>query len=132
MRQLFSRRGFMQTAVSGLALAAYARPCLAAPGNLLVRKSALQLQPNDPVFAQYAQAVKAMHALPPADKRSWWQQAKIHADFCIHGDPGFLPWHRNYINQFEQICGQLIGDSTFAASLLGLDRQNRKTSRSVL
>lgn len=55
-----------------------------------------------------------MHALPATDRRSWRKQAETHADFCHHGTLEFLPWHRHYLNQFEKICGELIGNADFA------------------
>ncbi|MEW4570650.1 tyrosinase family protein [Tautonia sp. JC769] len=82
--------------------------------DLRIRKSALELPADDPVFAQYAEAVKRMHQLPETDARNWIRQAKIHADHCVHGGLDFCPWHRHYLNQFEQICGELIGDPSFA------------------
>jgi tyrosinase len=84
------------------------------PAGLRVRQNALALSPSDPVFQKYAQAVQAMHQLPPTDRRSWRLQAEIHPNHCAHGTPGFLPWHRHYINEFEKICGRLINDPAFA------------------
>ncbi|MFM7519145.1 MAG: tyrosinase family protein [Planctomycetota bacterium] len=55
-----------------------------------------------------------MHELPPCDRRSWRRQAEIHPNHCAHGTNLFLPWHRHYITQFEKICGELIGDRSFA------------------
>lgn len=110
-----SRRRFCQAAAVGLAAASMptlrAQP---APAMLRVRKSALELPAGDPIFAKYADAVKKMHALPATDKRNWRRQAEIHADRCVHNGIDFLPWHRHYLNQFEKICGQVIGDPTFA------------------
>jgi tyrosinase len=83
-------------------------------GSLRIRRSATDLAPDDPVFQKYAAAVKKMHELPATDRRSWSKQGQIHADHCAHGGFDFLPWHRHYITQFEKICGQLIGDPTFA------------------
>ena len=113
-----SRRRFVQTSVAtGAAFLGSTRLVWSQPnggGALRVRRNALELPADDPIFAKYAQAVKAMHELPAMDRRNWQRQAEIHADRCPHGQPGFLQWHRHYINFFEQICGQLIGDTTFA------------------
>jgi tyrosinase len=109
-----NRRNFIQ--LSGLAMlplqASAQAPSSAAA--LRTRRSALLLPPNDPVFAKYAEAVRKMHELPKSDPRSWWSQATIHPEHCPHGTIGFLPWHRHYITFFERICGELIGDPTFA------------------
>ena len=82
-----------------------------------MRRDVQSLSPTDPWFAKYGQAVQAMHQLQqssPNDRRHWRNQALIHINFCRHGDPDFFHWHRHYINNYELICGQLIGDPTFA------------------
>ena len=43
--------------------------------NIRVRKNLMTLSDSDPFFGQYAEAVKAMHRLPPADPRNWFAQA---------------------------------------------------------
>lgn len=85
----------------------------AAPANLKVRRSLMTLADSDPFFEQYAAAVKAMHALPTSDLRSWWSQATIHPDYCQHGTLNFAVWHRPYLLMFESICAKLINDPTF-------------------
>jgi tyrosinase len=110
-----SRRVFVSSAAAclfggGIAFASRLR----AQVGRRERKNALSLPANDPVFKKYADAVRAMHELPQTDGRNWIRQAKIHADHCTHGTIDFLPWHRHYLNQFEQICGELIGDNNFA------------------
>lgn len=119
MTMLPSRRVFVRSAATAGAAFALGRGVAhasnpAAQAARRERKNALALPANDPVFKKYADAVKAMHALPQADGRNWIRQAKIHADNCTHGTVDFLPWHRHYLNQFEQICGELIGDDKFA------------------
>lgn len=79
-----------------------------------VRRDVQALNSNDPIFAKYADAVKRMHELSNSDQRSWRNQALIHINHCKHGSPEFLHWHRHYLANFEAICGQLIGDSSFA------------------
>jgi tyrosinase len=64
--------------------------------------------------ATYRAAVTAMKALPAGDSRNWAKQASIHLNSCPHGNWFFLPWHRVYLNFFEQICRELTGQSKFA------------------
>lgn len=117
MYRSLSRRKFLQTSAlagSGLVLTSNVSSQSLIPIPLRVRRSALSLPADDPVFTKYAEAVTKMHELPATDPRNWMNQAKIHADRCPHGTNGFLPWHRYYITYFEEICGQLIGDKSFA------------------
>jgi tyrosinase len=82
---------------------------------------------NDPWFGKYAQAVQAMHDLTknkPNDQRGWRNQALIHLNHCPHGANTFLHWHRHYILNFELICGQLIGDPSFALAYWNWSAKN--------
>lgn len=115
MRVSMNRRTFVAgAAVVGVSALSSGRSDAGSTSTLRQRKSALDLPANDPVFAQYADAVKKMHDLPETDPRNWRKQAEIHADHCAHGTIDFLPWHRHYINEFEKICGALIGEPEFA------------------
>ena len=55
-----------------------------------------------------------MKALPASDGRNWTKQAQIHNNKCVHGNWGFLPWHRAYLFNFEAICRKLTGNNDFA------------------
>ena len=79
-----------------------------------VRRDVMDMPDDDPFFAKYADAVSAMHAEPADSGRSWMSQARIHPNYCRHGELQFLHWHRHYLDHFERICGELIGDPTFA------------------
>jgi tyrosinase len=110
---MVSRRNFIAAAGIGLAAPFIGRSRSRAT-TVRVRRDVMELADNDPFFSKYADAVKAMHQLPETDGRNWRRQAKIHADFCKHGQLEFLHWHRHYLNFFEAICGELIGDPDFA------------------
>jgi len=113
---MISRRALIKTSTACLAVPLVFSSQKMAWGNdekLKVRKNLMTLGDNDPFFEQYGEAVKAMHALPTSDLRSWWGQATIHANYCQHGTLNFAAWHRPYITLFEDICGQLIGDPSF-------------------
>jgi tyrosinase len=79
-----------------------------------IRRDVGAMQPDDPVLVTYRKAIEEMHALPTTDRRGWRGQAEIHLDFCPHGNWFFLPWHRAYLSDFEEICRELAGDETFA------------------
>lgn len=118
MSSPLTRRGFVKAGAAATLLfgvtRAGAQPAGPNSSSLRVRESALRLPPGHPTFAKYAAAVKAMHELPETDGRNWRRQARIHAEHCVHNELDFTAWHRHYLNQFEQICGQLIGDPNFA------------------
>jgi tyrosinase len=85
------------------------------------------LSPNDPWFTKYAQAIQAMHQLQqqnPNDPRNWRNQSLIHITHCPHGADDFVHWHRYYINNYEAILGQLIGDPTFALAYWNWSAKN--------
>ncbi|HEX2203780.1 MAG TPA: tyrosinase family protein, partial [Longimicrobium sp.] len=50
-------------------------------------------------------AFRELYALNkwPADRRSFNNMALIHQDHCQHGWERFLPWHRVYLYEFEQV-----------------------------
>jgi len=112
------RRTLLAGAGAGIAaLSAGGAVAQAAPA-VRIRRNLSLMTPTDPWFADYADAVAAMHELDeiaPDDRRGWRQQALIHLNHCPHGSiPGFLPWHRHYLRYYEEICGQLIGKPDFA------------------
>jgi tyrosinase len=79
-----------------------------------IRRNASLMQPSDPFFADYADAVRALHELALGDVDGWRTQALIHLNFCPHGASDFCAWHRHYISFFETLCGELIGKPDFA------------------
>lgn len=82
--------------------------------NRPLRRNIASLANNDPIIQAYRTGVAAMKALPDSDGRNWNRQAKIHADFCPHGNWYFLPWHRAYLYYFESIVRELSGYQDFA------------------
>ena len=110
---MIARRKFLGVAATGLAAPFIMRSSARAAGSR-VRRDVMEFANNDPFFAKYAAAVRAMHTLPQTDRRNWIRQAQTHADFCKHSQLSFLHWHRHYLTFFEAICGELIGDPNFA------------------
>src|ERR1700694_2423926 len=110
---MIARRTFLWAAATGLAAPFIIRSAARAAGPR-VRRDVMELPDSDPFFKKYGDSVRAMHNLPDTYCRNWIKQAKIHADFCKHSRLSFLHWHRHYINFFEAICGELIGDPDFA------------------
>ena len=51
------------------------------------------------------EALATMFALPASDEHSFAALAGLHGtpgNFCRHGAPGFLTWHRAYMHVFER------------------------------
>ena len=52
------------------------------------------------------EALAAMFELPPEDEHSFERIAGLHGQpwpsYCMHGYPGFLTWHRAYMEVFEK------------------------------
>ena len=77
-------------------------------------------EPWHPVLLGYARAVAAMQQLPLTEPTSWRYQAAIHGiagaappsgapwNECQHATWYFLPWHRMYLFQFEQIVRSFV------------------------
>ncbi|MHB8271960.1 tyrosinase family protein [Bradyrhizobium sp.] len=111
---MIARRRFLVTAAATGLAAPFIIRSVARAATPRVRRDVMDMADNDPFFKKYGDAVAAMHKLPSADRRNWIRQAKTHADFCRHGEISFLHWHRHYINFFEAICSEMIGDPDFA------------------
>ncbi|GAA0589779.1 tyrosinase family protein [Caenispirillum bisanense] len=112
------RRDFMKLSAAALAapyiVTGVSGAARAAGGGKRVRRDVMKMDASDPFFRQYAQAVAAMHNLRKDDTRTWRNQALIHLHHCPHHKEDFVHWHRWYLNYFEQICGELIGEPDFA------------------
>jgi tyrosinase len=106
------RRTFIAGATTAVAAPFFLSGASAATPRM--RRDVQSLDPSDPFFSKYAEAVKKMHELPDGDPRNWRNQALIHINHCPHGRSSFVHWHRHYILNYELICGQLIGDPDFA------------------
>src|SRR2546423_15571798 len=84
-----------------------------------IRRDVWSLNPWDDVLLWYSRAVERMQQRPASDPTSWAYQAAIHGldptgqdpqfwDQCQHQTWHFLPWHRSYLNWFEQIVQATI------------------------
>ena len=82
--------------------------------GLRTRENVAGMGANHPTLAAYRAAVEQMKNLPQTDPRNWRRQAEIHVTSCPHGNWYFLPWHRKYILDFEEICRDLSGNPNFA------------------
>ena len=114
---MMTRRNVLKGLAAAVAAVPVVRPGRGTAQVVRVRRDVTRLDEDDPFFANYALAIARMRELPDDDPRSWRNQAIIHADHCPHSPfrPGdFVQWHRLYLTYFERICGELIGDNSFA------------------
>jgi tyrosinase len=109
-----SRRKFMLVAAAATLAAPFIVRKRASAATPIVRRDVMDMPASDRFFSDYAKAVQQMHSLSSSDGRNWINQARIHADYCHHGDLEFLHWHRNYIRFFEQMCAKFSGNPDFA------------------
>jgi tyrosinase len=107
-----SRRNFILGTAAILATPYIVRSSATAASPIL-RRDVMDMAANDQFFSDYGKAIQKMHTLN-GDNRSWLAQAKIHADYCHHGEVEFLHWHRHYIRFFEKICASFSGNPDFA------------------
>jgi tyrosinase len=114
-----SRRTLLRLGLGSAALAVSAAPIarqvvaqttVPKPTRLAVHNLAL----DHPILETYRKGIVAMKALPSTDRRSWEYQANIHYSHCPHKNWYFLPWHRAYLVELENIIRSLTLDPTFA------------------
>jgi tyrosinase len=112
----FTRRDFLKAAgisTAAIAMGACESWCTKIK-NRPTRRNIANLAPNDPIIQTYQDAVTKMQQLPSSDGRNWTKQAEIHQNHCPHGNWWFLPWHRAYLFNFENIIRKLTGNADFA------------------
>lgn len=83
---------------------------------LKVRPDIATLTGLNPLLKVLKAGVKAMKDLDisnPSSPLNWTSLAKIHLNFCPHGNWFFLPWHRAYLYYFEQVCRKASGSPSF-------------------
>lgn len=92
-------------------------------GNTRIRMSVFD--PNN--RANVDAYVRGFRALQSTDagRRTWEALAKIHEDFCPHGNWYFLPWHRVYLHHFERVIAVASGKADFALPYWDWDGNDR-------
>ncbi|MDT0497290.1 tyrosinase family protein [Algiphilus sp. W345] len=80
-----------------------------------VRRDIETMADDDPDLCAFRRAFECLRAIEDEqDPRGLLGQATIHARHCAHNNWYFLPWHRAFLNHFEQLCSRLSGRPTFA------------------
>jgi tyrosinase len=110
-RRDFIKSGFI---FSSVALYPLHEPRKITPQNTIrIRKDVGDLAEDDPILQTYAKAVDILKKLPINDFRRWENLAKVHVDFCPHGNWFFLPWHRAYLLMLENIIREVTNTPEF-------------------
>jgi tyrosinase len=104
-----SRRAFIKTSASALAL--LSAPSLSFGQTTTGMRLEWQQFKNTPQYASYVNAVRLMKAnTNAASPASWAYWTNVHVNYCPHGTPYFLAWHRGYLYYFEQQLRLVSGD----------------------
>lgn len=102
MKEINSRRrGLLKTAMAGAI--AQCLPSLAlAQSNNRIRLEWQQFRQTSQ-YNSFRAGIAAMRAnTNPSDRSSLNYWANVHANYCPHGSPYFVAWHRGYLYYFEQ------------------------------
>jgi tyrosinase len=109
MQKNLTRRGFLRDAALAV-LAAGLAPAASSQATLYKRIDWASFT-QGPDFSSFMDAIKKMRAnTDPNDKRSWQYWANIHQNYCPHGVPYFLAWHRGFITLFERQLREVSGN----------------------
>ena len=108
----YARRIFLQK--SALAIGAAALPKWAAFAATSTQYTRVEWQnfKNTSHYSSLLNAISAMRANTNAsDKNSWSYWSNAHYNYCPHGIPYFLAWHRGFLYYFEKQLRTISGDS---------------------
>lgn len=110
MNSKISRRAFVKRSALALGASSIALD-LSAQTTLSVRPE-WQTFKTTPQFDSLLRAIALMKANANAvDPNSWAYWTAMHVNFCPHGTPYFLAWHRGYLYFFERRLRAISGDS---------------------
>ncbi|MFM0139850.1 tyrosinase family protein [Caballeronia grimmiae] len=103
------RRAFIKGTASALALASL--PELGAAATPVIRLE-WQAFKSTPHYASFLNAVRTMKGIANGGSPTSWQYwVNVHRNYCPHGEPYFMAWHRGYIYYLEQQLKSTSGDT---------------------
>jgi tyrosinase len=106
-----TRRQFVKTSACALALTAI--PCRTLFGQTLSQRLDWDTFKTTSQYASFVTAIARMRSNTNAsDPRSWVYWTNAHLNYCPHGIPYFLVWHRGYLYYFEQYLRTVSGNAT--------------------
>lgn len=110
-RRAFTRRDFIKGASALLATALPGRHLLAQ--STAMRRLDWNTFRNTRDYGSLVDGIARMREITDAsDKRSWAYWTNVHLNFCPHGIPYFLAWHRGYLYYFEQQLRAVSGNKS--------------------
>jgi tyrosinase len=113
MQSSSTRRGFLRDATLAVLTAGFSRDAWSQAA--LTERLDWASFTQGPDYASFMDAIKTMKANKnAADKRSWKYWANVHLNYCPHGIPYFLAWHRGFIHLFEKQIRAMCGNPAFA------------------
>lgn len=111
IKQGFTRRDFIKGASALMLPSLASSPALAQTGT-----TQRQEWNTFKTTRHYASLVNAIATMKentnPNDKRSWTYWVNVHVNFCPHGAPYFLAWHRGYLYYLERQLRAVSGNSS--------------------
>ncbi|SEJ45921.1 tyrosinase family protein [Frateuria terrea] len=106
---MISRRRFLQSSAS-LALLPLLPRVATSTTSVAVRQN-WQVFCTGPTFQSMVNGVRAMRSInDTTNPASWAYWANVHKNFCPHGKPYFLAWHRGLLLRFEGWLRKASGD----------------------
>lgn len=106
-----SRRAFIKGTTSAIAIVSF--PNIAFTQTSIRIRQEWQQFKTTPQYASFLYAIQTMRANTNATSRSSWQYwTNVHVNYCPHGAPYFLAWHRGYLFHFEEQLRIVSGDSS--------------------
>lgn len=103
---LISRRTFIKGSTSAIALASFPSLVL---GQTTPRLEWQQFIANGNLLL-FQNTVRTMRANTNSSSPSSWEYwVNAHVNYCPHGSPYFLAWHRGYLYYFEQQLRKIAG-----------------------
>lgn len=107
----FTRRDFIKTSISGLALSSLPHQ-MAFAQTIQTRVEWSEFK-TTPAYASFINALSTMRAnTNSASPNSWRFWTNVHRNFCPHRAPYFLAWHRGMMYHFEQALRTVSGNAT--------------------
>lgn len=107
---IITRRGFIKGAASLATLVAF--PRIGQAQNTPGRRMEWQEFKTSDQYSSFLDAIRLMRANTRQNSASSWKYwTNTHVNYCPHGIPYFLAWHRGYLYHFERQLRVVTGNA---------------------